>query len=152
MTTELKRGEPGSITEVMADGFKRAVAFEPGYNDTEPNRYGRHGMQIRFILTGPLGAIQFLIFLSDWTPGTISFGSAPGSLGSMAVDLGHHWSKPTYEGEVRRQCEYLPGGECYYDGSSLAAEKPFRVLVEDGPEAMWALLRKHYEAVAEASR
>lgn len=60
------------------------------------------------------------------------------------ADLGYHSPVPMYEGQTKRDdCQYLPGGTCYYDGSSLAAESVFNILVEQGSEGVW----KHLEEV-----
>ena len=139
------RGEPGEIRQEV-DGFTRVVCFEPGYNDPErgPQRFGRHGMQLRFLLMGPLGAIQFLLF-TPWVPGEIDNLGDIKSGTTMAADLGHHWSTATYEGEGTFDCEYIAGGTCYYDGSGLAAGAAFKVFVEDGIDALWSFLRAEYD-------
>ena len=67
----------------------------------------------------------------------------------MAADLGHHWTTPTYEGEGTYDCEYVPGGTCYYDGSGLTADAVLKVFVEDGIDAVWAYLRQEYDYVIE---
>jgi len=143
----LRRGAFGDVRQEV-DGFTRIVVFEPGYNDptTGPHSYGRHGMQLRFLLVGPLGATTFLMF-TPFVPGTIAHGSIENGH-TMAADLGHHWATPTYEGESTYECEYIPGGMCYYDGSGLRADRALTVFVEDGIDALWALLRSEYDAIA----
>lgn len=42
-------------------------------------------------------------------------------------------------------CEYLDGDVCFYDGSSLNAQKPFEILVTSGEEALWNYLQIYYE-------
>lgn len=41
-------------------------------------------------------------------------------------------------------CEYLNGKPCYYDGSSLNAEKYMDILISQGDEALWEALEKYY--------
>jgi hypothetical protein len=142
------RGATGEIRQEV-DGFTRIVAFEPGYNDPQrgPQRFGRHGMQLRFVLLGPLGATQFLLY-TPWIPDTFDvLDSIDGGL-TMPADFGYHWSTPQYEDQGTYECEYLEGGKCYYDGSGLAAGHVFHVLVEDGIDALWALLRARYDELA----
>jgi hypothetical protein len=43
-------------------------------------------------------------------------------------------------------CEVI-GCECYYDGSTLNAEKPWELLLTEGHEAVWQFLLKEYDAV-----
>lgn len=59
-----------------------------------------------------------------------------------------------YDGaeEYGRDCDVLPGGVCYYDGSGLAADVPWRLLREEGHEAVWAFLRGHYSDLFESPR
>lgn len=143
------RGAPGEIRQEV-DGFTRIIAFEPGYNDPRhgPHTFGRHGMQLRFLLVGPLGAVQFLLY-TNWTPGTLDTIGTITDGTTMPADLGHHWTTPRYADECTYECEYIEGGRCYYDGSGLAAEEPFRILIEDGIDALWAFLRTHYDYLAE---
>jgi hypothetical protein len=42
-------------------------------------------------------------------------------------------------------CEWLDGKPCYYDGSGLAAEEYFKLLVSEGSEAVWKKLEEYYE-------
>lgn len=41
-------------------------------------------------------------------------------------------------------CEYVDGGPCYYDGSTLNAEPVFDVLLREGSAGVWRELRKFY--------
>ena len=50
---------------------------------------------------------------------------------------------------MAEDCEYVEGGRCYYDGSSLQAEKVFQVLVEQGDEACWRVLEDRYRSTFE---
>ncbi|MCY0864876.1 MAG: hypothetical protein OWQ57_07995, partial [Sulfobacillus sp.] len=56
----------------MTEGLTRRVKFTPGYDRRHPNPSldgGVHGMEIRFILSGPKGAVTFLLY-TDWLPET----------------------------------------------------------------------------------
>jgi hypothetical protein len=41
-------------------------------------------------------------------------------------------------------CDVLDGKPCYYDGSSLKAERIFNVLLVEGSAGVWRELRKYY--------
>lgn len=61
-------------------------------------------------LNGPHGATQFVMFRpgrdrSGWT----------------GADVGYHAPEPRYSGHDSIECDLLPEGHCYYDGSGLRA-------------------------------
>jgi len=144
--------------------FTREVRFEPGYDHraedaTKPwgTRRGCHGMNIRWLLHGPAGTIQFLIY-SSWLPswvGDSTFGKTitvpPGEPvhPPMGADLGHHWDEATYEGEKGfDKCDVRPAGRCFNDGSGLRADDLLGVLLTEGHEAVWSAMEddyRHYE-------
>jgi hypothetical protein len=41
-------------------------------------------------------------------------------------------------------CEWLDGKPCYYDGSGLAAEQYYNLLLRKGSEAVWRKLERYY--------
>lgn len=142
-------------------------------HETGPKARGQHGMQIRFVLRGQEGATQFLMFtgwtplgeidkditsqngyhpepvhcdnwrLSDIGPWKTKFGFVPAPTGA---DLGYHWSTPTYDSDYlsERECDILPGGKCYYDGSGLRAEHLLKEFIDHGDDAVWTALRDEY--------
>lgn len=140
--------------------FKKEIKFEPGYDyiygiPKKDPEYGRHGMQIRFVLIGKKGAVQFFMF-TDWLPmvkqgcglykPTYSMGGS--DCFPMAVDIGYHSPKPIYEGQPeRKNCEFLKGKSCYYDGSGLYAEDFMAELINKGQDALWEKMEKYYYEV-----
>jgi hypothetical protein len=154
-----------------AGNLERRIEFEVGYDhsafkdDCGGGGHGKHGMTMRFVLIGPHGAVQWVACMINWYPGNIrngDVGSAePVSLvpamqhrhidDGMAWDLGYHSPIPQYEDQTptRGSCEYLPGQQCYYDGSSLNAQPLLEAFLEHGPMAVWAALARYYtEALA----
>jgi len=121
------------------DGLERAVVFEPGFNTGNRN-YGRSSMKIRFLLRGDKGAAQFLLG-TDWTPG---FDTTKLGLGASGWDVGYHAVRPQYEGQSEMDCEYLPGGKCFYDGSGLAAAELMERFFAEGENAVWRELEARY--------
>lgn len=133
------------------DFLKREIRFEVGYDhrsDPDPKKrsQGAHGMQIRFLLHGRKGTIQFLLY-TDWMPTWKSTGEGGQlfkSMGPMPADIGYHADEPQYEGQGTMECKERPSGQCYYDGSSLNAESIFRLFVKGGEKALWAALNEYY--------
>lgn len=131
--------------------LRREVLFEPGYDGRDEGK-GIHGMNIRFLLHGENGTVQFLIFtgwLPTHQPHNLIIHNPPHHphndvfFGPMAADLGYHWKTKRYDDQEPMKCEFL--GECYYDGSGLRAEDVFKVLLTKGHEAVWEYLEKEYE-------
>jgi hypothetical protein len=53
---------------MMTTEFEREVSFTPAYDKRDPNpskSYGIHGVELRMILKGKLGATQFVLF-TNW--------------------------------------------------------------------------------------
>ena len=136
------------------DGLERAVVFQPGYNSGS-REYGVHGMEIRWLLRGPNGAAQ-CVFFTDWTPGELKPGHGlpprgypplPRRQYPMGADLGYHALVPQYEGQenyARADCDVIPGGICYYDGSGMASELLAKEFTEHGEPVIWAALEAQY--------
>jgi len=154
-----QRGPAGTIQQIV-DGQVRRIDFEPGYDCIQVHGkeagmrcHGRHGMNLRFLLIGDEGAVQFLVYALDWLPDSTVFGSTRDDLhkfGIMAADLGHHWRRPVYEDEEPRPtCEYLDGAACFYDGSSTNAAPVLDAFLCVGLDAVWENLTDYY---AECSR
>ena len=118
--------------------MKREIIFQAAY-DKRTEGYGRHGVDIRFVLKGDAGAVQFVMF-TDWP-----FNDLPSNLFPMAADLGYHSPTPRYEGQdPTTECPYLDGKTCYYDGSGLNAEPVMQKLFTGGSDAVWAELESYY--------
>lgn len=146
------RAPQSRLTEKVG-GFERILITAPGFPLT-PN-YGQHGMDLRFVLVGELGATQFLMF-TDWVPGKTGIregfrSSAPSF--PMAADLGHHWKTYPHEGDGDQswgrmdECDFFPGG-CWYDGSGLNAQPVMERFIAGGLDAVWTDLEAYYHQVA----
>lgn len=131
---------------------ERIVESRPAY-DRSDEGYGVHGVDLRFILKGKEGAVQFVIFTNWHLPHVhdrmVDRCGSDGfcSLKPMPADVGYHSPVPKYEGQTvsKDACEYLDGRPCYYDGSGLHAEKVFAILVAEGIEKMWEHLESYYK-------
>ena len=145
--------------------LQRLVSFEVGFDcekyeckfgskECKPGEggfHGKHGLDIRFVVKGQKGAIQFLLS-TNWYPkdqedSNVSLWSYERMVrGPLPVDLGYHSIVPMYEGQTAfGPCDLLDGDICYYDGSSLQAEKPYYILINAGEHALWKYLEGVYE-------
>lgn len=130
--------------------FERMVVFEPGWDKRDPDpkkNYGLGSAGIKFLVRGEKGAIQFYLY-AGWYPHLLNDrnGDPRGLWKPMPIDLGYHAYEKQYEGQsvVSANCPYLDGKPCYYDGSSLQADEPFKILVVEGEEALWQFLENEY--------
>lgn len=148
--------------------MERRIRFDVGYNHMEfpqdcgGGGHGVHGMTLCFLLIGPHGAVQWKVNLPNWFPGNVNIIDTVQSVGpfsavpadsrigdGLPTDLGHHWPKEQYEGEQRFDCDLLPEGYCYYDGSGLNAGPVLRAFLDYGPMAVWAALGRYYHELHE---
>lgn len=145
--TELTRTTPGVNWRDTGGGFETAVMFETGYND-RGGQHGVHGMDIRFLLRGPNGAIQF-VMTTGWVPGDRGVDPTVAHLFPMGMDLGYHAHSPQRDDHVqdRRECPYLDGRPCFYDGSPLNAEPVLKAFITRGDVAVWEALREYHDSL-----
>lgn len=142
----------------VAGEFERRVTFAAAWDkrsDDPKKNYGVHGVEVRFVLKGPRGAMQFMFYTNWMLPQNRSafsvvekypfeYWQAP-----MPADLGYHAYEPQYEGQERMgQCDILTDavGGCFYDGSTLNAEPVFETLIAEGDEGVWRRLEEMYRA------
>ena len=141
--------------------MEKIILWEPAYDKTDPDpkkNYGVHGVNIRFVLKGEEGATQFLLY-TNWHLPHIQKEQLSKYVGDAYLtellflptpaDLGYHSRKPLHEWHdepTSEKCEYLDGAPCYYDGSSLNADRVFDILVEKGDQGVWDELQNYYDA------
>ena len=134
----------------------KEIVFYPAYDKTDPDpkkNYGVNGVEMAFFLKGEHGAIQFKV-LTNWNlphvqkrMDSMKLNSIPYMFHKpMPSDIGYHSRVPQYDGQEKMtdNCPII-GGECYYDGSGLQAEKVFDILVEEGSEGVWKYMENDYE-------
>jgi hypothetical protein len=138
--------------------LERIIEISPAFDerDADPKKnYGIHGVEMRWVVKGEKGAIQFLLYTNWHLPhvqkelDARAFGDFPHlSCHPMPADIGYHALEPQYEGQdiIQDACPYLNGKPCYYDGSGLQANAVYQTLVAEGGDALWALLEKRYAA------
>ena len=129
-------------------------AYDKRHHDPRKN-YGIHGVELKMFLKGECGVVQFVLFTHWHLPQVQAellskcrgYNGHNCSMQASAADLGYHSPKPIREGDtpISDNCRYLDGRPCYYDGSSLAAERIFKVLVAEGDAGVWRELETYYK-------
>jgi hypothetical protein len=114
--------------------FTREVVFTPSTDEKI--------MYLVFLLKGSKGAVQFVL-MTGWQI-TKEGGIVSKPLAFMGADIGYHSYLPHYEGQKMDTCQYLEGGKCYYDGSSLAADQFMPTFLAGGQEVVWEMLEDRY--------
>lgn len=115
-------------------------------------------MRIRFALIGAKGAVSFVVH--DWEHGVPPTDAARRELEDgwlrqfghplypLGVDIGMHSATPT-EWTESMDCDLLPSGRCWYDGSGLRAidiADEWRRRGRD-EDFVWRYLLAHYTSV-----
>ena len=142
--------------------MKRIIEFTPAFDKRNPDpkiNYGIHCVELRMVVKGKEGAVQFVLYTNWNLPHvTNEFLSKPlDRLGvkcfftPLPADIGYHSPKPMSEGQepISGKCEYVNGKSCYYDGSGMHAEKVYNLLVEKGSEEVWQYLENYYKETFE---
>lgn len=138
----------------MKTEFEKTITFQPAYDKRDPNpskNYGIHGVTIRFVLQGELGATQFVLY-TDWHLPHVQkelslkpYSPFRDGIKPIGADIGYHAYKPQYEGQQPMdKCDIL-GVLCYYDGSGLRATEFIPQFLAGGDEAVWKMLREEYD-------
>ena len=139
--------------------FTRTVEFTAAYDKRDPDparNYGVHGVNIRFLLKGPEGVAQFLLY-TNWMLPHVQEEFDSKLLNQfpymfhkpLPTDLGCHSPKPRHEGDtaITESCSYLDGKPCYYDGSGMAAKRVYKRLLREGDTGVWDELEKYYMGI-----
>lgn len=109
--------------------LKRKLDFEVGYDKRDPDpskNCGVHGMNMRFMISGKIGVVQFLIYTNWMLPHVRKeqdkFEKISRFLAEpMAADIGYHSRIPQYEGQkFTRRVKIIP--------------KPRKNIIIDGEE------------------
>lgn len=146
------------------------LTIMPGYDkrSDEPRKnYGVHGCTILFYVINPqrTRAVQFMAY-TDWLPQHVQKESmgrdverhdgkrmfpevcqVVTGVQPMGADRGYHSATKRYSDQKPMKCDILKGGQCYYDGSGLAAEEVRDVMLEEGSDGVWRVLEEYYHQV-----
>lgn len=123
------------------------LPFDRRHEDPSKN-YGVHGLDIWFILKGPLGAVQYAVTFSVFLP-SVDISRFHDMNKIRGFDVGYHSPEPMYEGQTSMDCTHLAGGKCYYDGSGLRADewtdKIFSTIGKPPEDVLWKMLEEEYK-------
>ncbi len=155
---EQGRPEEAARQRGHAGEFVQKLKFIPAFDKRDSDN-GIHGAELRMVLIGPAGAVQFVLYTNWHLPDVqvemirrATENADPRMLlpllGPMPADLGYHAKRPQYEEHpvIDNDCPYT-GGPCYYNGSGLRARGVFDLLVTEGGEAVWKFLQEYYQEV-----
>jgi hypothetical protein len=145
------RGKAGGMADLI-----REVVVRPAFDKRDPDphkNYGVHGAEIAFYLKGGHGAVQFVIYTNWMLPETQAETDARPPSGRfpylfhkpVPADIGYHSHVPRYQDQTLMDGDcHVIGGPCYYDGSSLQAEKVFEIMLRGGTDALWTEMERRY--------
>ena len=129
--------------------LRREITFRPAYDKRGKNPkedFGVHCVDMCWYLHGPKGVVQFVVYTGWYLPHVMAEWKVRGLLTSgvqvLPADVGYHSKEPTYDGQTDMKCHLL--GRCYYDGSGVAADNLFEMLLTLGDEAVWERLEGYY--------
>lgn len=144
--------------------LERIVEISPAWDKRNRNpakNYGIGDVNMRFVLKGERGAVQFLLATNWHLPHNQRELDASNAIPRdphyfcrpRPYDLGYHSPTPCYEGQdcIDDACEYLDGKPCYYDGSTQNAEKPYEILLTEGGDGLWKYLEEYYNRIFDES-
>lgn len=125
--------KPVSPVTGHASGLNLTVI--PGALHCDP-----HSIRARFLLHGDLGVTQFLIQFLTKPYGEPLLDSTP----AEGWDLGFHSREPIDYATEMEECDVVPEGRCWYDGSGLQAKELARLFFERGEPVVWEWLEDRY--------
>lgn len=130
--------------------LEHEIQFSPAFDKRNPDPkidFGIYCVEMRWLVKGPGGTVQFAV-LTGWNLPSVEFNPTVEKLYPMASDLGYHSLVPHYEGQSRiKECPFVDGKTCYYDGSTLNAKPVLALLIENGHQAVWDYLDEYYDHV-----
>lgn len=139
------------IRQTMPDGFERAIEFHPAFDfreDPDPDKRGRgaHSAELHFALIGPMGAVALHVF-TGWAYKFDQHDRHPEldirQILTMAAGVYIH-KRPVGDAEEIKECQWL--GQCVGGPMSFSGgDEPYKILVQQGEEALWSELRQWYD-------
>ena len=109
----------------MTNQLQHIIEWEPAYDkrNSNPSKdYGVHGVELRFLVKGLNGVVQFIIY-TNWHLSSVQremdnkYSTEHIHCHPMGADIGYHAYIPSYEGQdiSPYPCKYLDNNPCFYD-------------------------------------
>ena len=125
--------------------FNRTITFHPAFDrrHSDPTQdQGINSVELRFVLRGELGAVEFMLFTNWFLP------HVRAQLGGEfckpgPCELVFHGRRPE-DGDYAGACLYLDSQICYVSRQFTAADPILGRLLEEGDQGVWAALEAHY--------
>jgi hypothetical protein len=147
--------------------FTKLIEFYPAH-DQKAAGGGIHGVDIRFVLKGPKGAVDFML-MTNWllpetqerTDARILEDIKAREVTQVQLDVlykpipahrAYHSPVQRYGNQVpsSEPCPYLDEGQhCFWDSSGLNADGIYEALLHEGDEGVWKELEYYYHDVFE---
>jgi hypothetical protein len=126
--------------------MEKIIRFYPAYDQRNVNPsldYGFGGVEMRMVLKGDKGAVQFVMDTGWYLPNIKEYARI------LPIDLGVHSLTPLYEGQEvsSASCEYCDGKPCYYNGSINNAYNVYEKMLTEGDSGVWQALEDYYNEV-----
>lgn len=133
----------------------RSIEWLPARDTRKPQAGGgftgaAHCMECKFVLTGPLGVVELIIYTGWWLEKTEKLTDQDPNLAfiykAMPADIVAHKREPWEDALIgpRPECHRLLG-PCYPKSwGPLAAENVFKAFVRKGEPVVWAALEGRY--------
>lgn len=118
--------------------FERKIYWKPAYNRMAEG-YGRHCVDMHWVLIGPKGAISWCVFTGWFLPQDRDVSWKPTGAG-----VSTHSRKKIKDEYRSEKCEYLGGKPCWGGTSFTGGDPIFEILIEKGEEAAWKELEDWY--------
>ena len=140
------------ITETVGN-FKRQIFIKPAFDwrrESDHRNFGIGSIRIWFILIGEQGAVQWQIGTEWFTESArahLAHFSREPKHKPDGWDLGYHSKEPRWEGQLEMDCDHLPEGKCYYDGSTMNADLLVEGFLNGGDDWVWNRLEAYYDHV-----
>jgi hypothetical protein len=131
---------------MTAEKFRRETVIEAAWDKVEQG-FGRHSCELRMYLHCPKAVIQFVLY-TGWPLQPYVDDMRPLNFDHLVkpcpADIGYHAMEPQYDEQPSQEnCRFF--GTCYYDGSSLSANRIFQIMTREGSEGVYKAMQEYYE-------
>lgn len=125
--------------------MKREITMLPA-SDSRAKQGGIHGVDMRMVLSGELGAVDFCIYTGWMLPSVrLEHNLRHYVPDAMPAYVGYHSPHPKYpEQTPQDNCQLIKGDVCYSDVSYTTSDEVFDVLTKKGSDGVWEWLENYY--------